>query len=102
MQAEYNVETQLEPLGFSVARWVSGGWSALEKVGKIYNCATVKDRVCITCTHCLCQLLLEMIWVPYIVDCTCYQGSEFCERWAACACIESCLSSARVCSVLAC
>jgi hypothetical protein len=45
MQSEYGVETQLEPLSFSVARWVTGGWPALEKVGRIYNCATVKDQV---------------------------------------------------------
>ncbi|KAH8960263.1 hypothetical protein BDL97_06G123300 [Sphagnum fallax] len=44
MQSEYGVETQLEPLSFSVARWVTGGWPALEKVGRIYNCATVKDQ----------------------------------------------------------
>ena len=45
MQSEYGVETQLEPLSFSVARWVTGGWPALEKVGRIYNCVTVKDQV---------------------------------------------------------
>lgn len=45
MQSEYGVETQLEPLSFSVARWVANGWPALEKVGRIYNCSTVKDRV---------------------------------------------------------
>jgi peptide chain release factor 3 len=45
MQAEYGVETQLEPLGFSVARWVTDGWPALEKAGRIFNCSTVKDQV---------------------------------------------------------
>ncbi|KAL2621509.1 hypothetical protein R1flu_001714 [Riccia fluitans] len=44
MQAEYGVETILEPIGYSVARWVTGGWAALETVGKLYNCATVKDQ----------------------------------------------------------
>ncbi|BBN11680.1 peptide chain release factor 3 [Marchantia polymorpha subsp. ruderalis] len=44
MQAEYGVETNLEPIGYSVARWVTGGWPALEGVGKLYNCATVKDQ----------------------------------------------------------
>ena len=29
--------------GFAVARWVSGGWSELEKVGRIFNCKTVRD-----------------------------------------------------------
>ena len=33
----------MEPLGFSVARWVSGGWSELEKLGRIFNCKTVRD-----------------------------------------------------------
>jgi peptide chain release factor 3 len=26
-----------------VARWVTGGWSVLDKVGRIFNAATVKD-----------------------------------------------------------
>ena len=45
MLSEYGVEIQLEPLGYSVARWVMDGWSAIEKSGKLYNCATVKDWV---------------------------------------------------------
>lgn len=45
MQSEYGVETQLEPLSFSVARWVNGGWPVLEKVGRMFNCSTVKDQV---------------------------------------------------------
>eukprot|EP00245_Coleochaete_scutata_P010362 TRINITY_DN3613_c0_g4_i1.p1 TRINITY_DN3613_c0_g4~~TRINITY_DN3613_c0_g4_i1.p1 ORF type:complete len:411 (-),score=80.80 TRINITY_DN3613_c0_g4_i1:330-1508(-) len=44
MQSEYGVETSLEPLGFTVARWVSGGWPAIEKAGRLFNCVTVKDR----------------------------------------------------------
>lgn len=40
---EYNVETTLEALPYSVARWVGGGWSALEKAGRIFNTMTVKD-----------------------------------------------------------
>ena len=43
LQNEYGVETRLEPLGFSVARWVVGGWDALEKAGRLFNTATVKD-----------------------------------------------------------
>ena len=43
LQHEYGVETRLEPLGFSVARWVVGGWPALEAVGRIFNCKTVRD-----------------------------------------------------------
>ena len=43
LQNEYGVETRLEPLGYQVARWVTGGWSSLEKVGRIFNCKTVRD-----------------------------------------------------------
>jgi peptide chain release factor 3 len=43
LQNEYNVETQLELLPYSAARWVANGWAALEKVGRIFNAATVKD-----------------------------------------------------------
>lgn len=43
LQNEYGVETRLEPLGFQVARWVTGGWSALDQVGRIFNCKTVRD-----------------------------------------------------------
>jgi peptide chain release factor 3 len=41
--SEYGVETRLDPLPFTVARWVGGGWDALEKVGRLFNTATVKD-----------------------------------------------------------
>ncbi|MGE5658214.1 MAG: peptide chain release factor 3 [Actinomycetota bacterium] len=44
MQSEYGVETQLELLPFSVARWVDGGWEALQKVGRLFNTVTVKDN----------------------------------------------------------
>ncbi|PSB01829.1 peptide chain release factor 3 [Merismopedia glauca] len=40
---EYGVETRIEPLGYSVARWVTDGWEALEKVGRLFNTMTVKD-----------------------------------------------------------
>ena len=43
LRNEYNVETSLEPLPYSVARWVGGGWEALEKAGRIFNTMTVKD-----------------------------------------------------------
>ncbi len=43
MQNEYGVETTLELLPYSVARWVEGGWEALEKVGRLFNSITVKD-----------------------------------------------------------
>ncbi|PSB30767.1 peptide chain release factor 3 [Stenomitos frigidus] len=43
MQNEYGVETQLELLPYSVARWVDGGWDALQKVGRLFNTVTAKD-----------------------------------------------------------
>ncbi len=43
LESEYNVETRIEPLGYSVARWVGGGWDALEKAGRLFNTMTVKD-----------------------------------------------------------
>lgn len=43
LENEYGVPTRLEPLGFCVARWVVGGWPALEAVGRLFNCKTVRD-----------------------------------------------------------
>lgn len=43
MQNEYNVETTIEPLPYTVARWVNAGWEALEKAGRIFNATAVKD-----------------------------------------------------------
>jgi peptide chain release factor 3 len=43
LQTEYGVETQLDWLPYKVARWVDGGWDALQKVGRIFNTLTVKD-----------------------------------------------------------
>ena len=43
LENEYGVQTRLEPLGFTVARWVAGGWPALDAVGRIFNCKTVRD-----------------------------------------------------------
>jgi peptide chain release factor 3 len=40
---EYGVETVLDSLPYSTARWVVEGWPALEAVGRIFNAATVKD-----------------------------------------------------------
>ena len=45
MLSEYNVETRLEPLPYSVARWVVEGWEALDKVGRVFNTMTVKDAL---------------------------------------------------------
>ena len=43
LESEYGVETRLEALPFTVARWVEGGWDVLEKVGRLFNTTTVKD-----------------------------------------------------------
>jgi peptide chain release factor 3 len=43
LQSEYGVETLLEPLPYSVARWVDGGWEALESAGRLFNTVAVKD-----------------------------------------------------------
>ena len=43
LENEYGVETRTEMLPYSVARWVTGGWEALEKAGRLFNTATVKD-----------------------------------------------------------
>ena len=43
LKNEYNVETQLDLLPYSVARWVAGGWEALDQAGRLFNTVTVKD-----------------------------------------------------------
>lgn len=43
LQNEYGVEATIESLPYTVARWVDGGWEALQKVGRIFNTLTVKD-----------------------------------------------------------
>ena len=43
MLQEYGVETRLDPLPYAVARWVTGGWDAVEAAGRIFNAQCVKD-----------------------------------------------------------
>lgn len=43
LQNEYGVETLLDHLPYTVARWVDGGWDALHKVGRVFNTLVVKD-----------------------------------------------------------
>lgn len=43
LQAEYGVDTTLEPLSYTVARWVKGGWEALQGVGRLFNTSVMKD-----------------------------------------------------------
>eukprot|EP00955_Chlamydomonas_euryale_P101567 365354-Chlamydomonas_euryale.AAC.1 len=43
MKDEYGVDTTLEPVPFSIARWVLGGWDAVAAAGRMFNTITVKD-----------------------------------------------------------
>ncbi|MEM9979688.1 MAG: peptide chain release factor 3, partial [Cyanobacteria bacterium P01_D01_bin.2] len=43
LRNEYNVDTMLDMLPYSVARWVGGGWEALKGAGRLFNTVTVKD-----------------------------------------------------------
>ncbi|MEO0431497.1 MAG: peptide chain release factor 3 [Cyanobacteria bacterium J06656_5] len=43
LRNEYNVDTMLDMLPYSVARWVTGGWEALKDAGRLFNTVTVKD-----------------------------------------------------------
>lgn len=43
--SEYGVETHIELLPYSVARWVEGGWEAVNKIGRLFNTTTVKDNM---------------------------------------------------------
>ncbi len=42
---EYGVETLLDLLPYTVARWVTAGWEVLEKAGRLFNSVTVKDSL---------------------------------------------------------
>jgi peptide chain release factor 3 len=47
LQTEYNVESAMEPLGYDLARWVDGGWEAVDKAdaaGKLFGIMIVQDR----------------------------------------------------------
>ncbi|GAB5361371.1 hypothetical protein AAMO2058_000707800 [Amorphochlora amoebiformis] len=44
LETEYKAESSLEPLPYTVARWVTGGWEALEECEPLYNVFVAKDR----------------------------------------------------------
>jgi len=44
LNSEYGVETRLEALPFTAARWVSEGWDALRKAERLYEVYTAQDR----------------------------------------------------------
>jgi len=43
LQNEYGVETLMETLPYSLARWVENGWDILEETGRLFNTLVVKD-----------------------------------------------------------
>ncbi len=43
MKDEYGVDTTLEPLPYTMARWVKGGWEAVKAAGRMFNTTAVKD-----------------------------------------------------------
>ena len=43
MTGEYGVECRMEPLGYSLARWVGGGWDAIERADKV-RCLVVTGQ----------------------------------------------------------
>jgi len=44
LENEYSVETLIEPLPYTVARWVEDGWEKLESLGRLFNTLVVKDN----------------------------------------------------------
>lgn len=47
LENEYGVESQLEPMGYTMARWADGGWDAVDKAdkdGKLFGTMVVQDR----------------------------------------------------------
>ncbi|CAB9512564.1 Peptide chain release factor 3 [Seminavis robusta] len=47
LKNEYNVDSLMEPLSYTLARWVDGGWDAVDKAdadGKLFGIMVVQDR----------------------------------------------------------
>uniref|UniRef100_A0A7S2L692 Tr-type G domain-containing protein n=1 Tax=Skeletonema marinoi TaxID=267567 RepID=A0A7S2L692_9STRA len=47
LKGEYNVDSDLEPIGYTLARWAEGGWDAVDKAdadGKLFGIMIVQDR----------------------------------------------------------
>jgi len=47
LKSEYGVESSLEPIGYTMARWADGGWDAVEEAdadGKLFGIMIVQDR----------------------------------------------------------
>lgn len=49
LKNEYGVDSLLEPIGYTLARWANGGWEAVDKAngdGKLFGIMIVQDRWC--------------------------------------------------------
>ena len=47
LKQEYNVESIMEPIGYTIARWADAGWDAVDKAdkdGKLFGIMIVQDR----------------------------------------------------------
>ncbi|MEY2976706.1 MAG: peptide chain release factor 3 [Prochlorotrichaceae cyanobacterium] len=44
LESEYGVETLVDLLPYTVARWVEDGWEKLESLGRLFNTLVVKDN----------------------------------------------------------
>jgi peptide chain release factor 3 len=47
LKQEYNVESIMEPIGYTIARWADAGWEAVDKAdkdGKLFGIMIVQDR----------------------------------------------------------
>ena len=44
LENEYGVETLIDPLPYTVARWVEDGWEKLDSLGRLFNTLVVKDN----------------------------------------------------------
>ena len=43
VQNEYGVDTTLEPIPYTIARWVLEGWAAVDRAGRLFNTMAVRD-----------------------------------------------------------
>jgi len=47
LKSEYNVDSDMEDIGYTLARWADGGWDAVDKAdadGKLFGIMIVQDR----------------------------------------------------------
>ncbi|KAK9828060.1 hypothetical protein WJX81_006739 [Elliptochloris bilobata] len=44
MKSEYGVDTTLDPLPYSLARWAMGGWEGVASAGRLFNALAARDQ----------------------------------------------------------